>query len=101
MEQETKTSQGSQEPVLSNGVNKKLLQLTIARANGPLFDGEVARVTVPGASGEMTLLAGHEPLISPLKAGIILIARENGDEESFTIENGMLEVSNNRATVLI
>ena len=46
---------------------QKLLKLTIARVDGPLFDGEVVSVTVPGASGEMTLLAEHAALISPLK----------------------------------
>ena len=51
----------------------KLLNLTISRVDLPVFDGEVVSVTVPGTAGEMTLLANHAPIISPLKEGTILI----------------------------
>lgn len=67
----------------------------------PVFDGEVLSVTVPGAAGEMTLLAGHSPIVSPLKAGSITIRRGDGEEESVTVESGTLEMSNDHATVLI
>ncbi len=67
----------------------------------PVFDGEVRSVTVPGTAGEMTLLADHAAIISPLKAGSILIKREDGEEESVSIDSGVLEMNNNHATVLI
>lgn len=79
----------------------KLLNLTISRVDMPVFDGPVRSVTVPGAAGEMTLLAGHAALISPLKAGTITIRQEGGEEETVSIEGGTLEVSDNRAIVLI
>ncbi len=67
----------------------------------PVFDGEVRSVTVPGTAGEMTLLADHSAIISPLKAGSILIKREDGEEESVSIDSGVLEMNNNHATILI
>lgn len=79
----------------------KLLNLTISRVDMPVFDGEVLSVTVPGTAGEMTLLANHVPIISPLKAGTILIKRNDGEEESISIESGTLEMSNNHATILV
>lgn len=79
----------------------KLLHLTISRVDMPVFDGEVHSVTVPGTAGEMTLLADHTAIISPLKAGSVLIKREDGEEESISIESGVLEMNNNHATVLI
>lgn len=79
----------------------KLLNLTVSRVDMPVFDGPVRSVTVPGEAGEMTLLADHMAVISPLKAGVILIKREDGEEESINIETGTLELSNNHATVLI
>lgn len=79
----------------------KLLNLTISRVDMPVFDGEVLSVTVPGTAGEMTLLANHVPIISPLKAGTILIKRNDGEEESISIEAGTLEMSNNHATILV
>lgn len=79
----------------------KLLQLTISRVDMSLFDDEVVSVTVPGAAGDMTLLADHTPIISPLKAGVIAIKRENGEEESVDITGGTLEMSDNHATILV
>jgi F-type H+-transporting ATPase subunit epsilon len=78
----------------------RLLTLTIARVDAPVFNGEVASVTVPGIGGEMTILANHAPLISPLKSGVIMY-RVDQKEETVTIEGGTLEISNNHATILI
>lgn len=79
----------------------KLLNLTIARVDMPVFDGEVVSVTVPGEAGEMTLLAHHTAIISPLKEGVITIKREDGEEETVSITSGTLEMSNNHVTILI
>ena len=79
----------------------KLLNLTISRVDLPVFDGEVVSVTVPGTAGEMTLLANHAPIISPLKEGTILIKKESGEDESVSITSGTLELSDNHATILI
>lgn len=79
----------------------KLLNLIITKVDEPVFDAEVVSVTVPGADGEMTLLANHTPAISPLKAGVILIKREDGSEETINIDSGTLEMSDNHATILI
>lgn len=81
--------------------DQKLLKLTISRVDGPVFDGDVIAVAVPGVAGEMQLLANHEALISPLKQGAITVTRDDKSIESFDIDSGTLEVSNNHATILI
>ena len=80
---------------------EKLLKLTISRVDGSVYEGEVKAVTVPGVSGDMQLLANHEPLISPLRAGSIAVTLPSGDKEFLTIESGTLEISNNHATILL
>ena len=80
---------------------QKLLKLTIARVDGPLFDGEVVSVTVPGASGEMTLLAEHAAIISPLKKGTVTYRKADGVVEMHEIDSGTLEISYNHATILV
>lgn len=80
---------------------QKLLHVTVARVDGPVFNGEVISLTVPGSEGEMTLLADHVPLISVLKKGVVTVRKSDNGEESFPIERGTLEVSRNQATVLI
>ncbi len=80
---------------------QKLLKLTISRVDGPVFDGDVVSVSVPGVSGDMQILAQHEALISPLKKGTVTIVKADNKEESHLIDSGTLEISNNHATILI
>ena len=80
---------------------QKLLKLTISRVDGPVFDGDVISVYVPGVAGDMQILAGHEALISPLKKGTVTILKADNREESHLIDSGTLEISNNHATILI
>ncbi|MEK7639134.1 MAG: hypothetical protein AAB388_03170 [Patescibacteria group bacterium] len=82
-------------------MSQKLLQLTITRVDGPVFDGEVVSVAVPGAAGDMEILADHEALISPLRAGLVRIKKADGTSESFPLTSGTLEVSHNHAHILI
>jgi F-type H+-transporting ATPase subunit epsilon len=80
---------------------QRLLKLIITRVDGPVFDGEVISVAVPGAAGDMELLAGHESIISPLKSGEVRVKKADGTTESFPLSVGTLELSNNHATILI
>lgn len=80
---------------------KQLLRLTVTRVDGPIFDGDVVAVSVPGIQGDMQILAGHEPLISPLRKGTLTIHKPDGAQESHMIASGTLEISDNHATVLV
>ena len=80
---------------------QKLLQLIISKVDGPVFNGEVISVSVPGVAGDMQILANHEALITPLKKGVIFIEKGDQTKETFELEIGTLEVSNNHATILI
>ncbi len=80
----------------------KKFHITVSSVSDIKFDGEALSVYVPGAEGEMEILADHEPLITTLKSGTIIIkTKENPEGEKFTIEKGVLEVANNKAVVLV
>lgn len=79
----------------------KLLQLTIARINEPVFTGEVTQVSVPGIDGDMTILANHEPLISPLRAGNVVVQLVDGTTLEYELQQGTIEIADNSATVLL
>ena len=81
--------------------NKKMLKLTIARVDGPVFDGEVISVTLPGTEGEMTIMADHEALVSALKAGTLTVKPAVGEQQTFEVTSGTVEIHNNHATVLL
>ena len=83
--------------------------LVIASVGETRFDGPALSATIPTMGGEITVLAHHEPLVATLKKGTITVrehaassdgAPVSGGKE-FPIENGVLEISGNRAVVLL
>ncbi len=79
----------------------KTFQLSITKVDGPVFDGLVQSVNLPGVDGEMTILAHHVALISPLRPGVLTVVKEDGSKAEFAVSSGTLEVSDNQATVLL
>ena len=74
--------------------------LIISSVGETHFDGEVVSATMPGSDGEFTVLAHHEPFVSTLAKGRILVRAADGAKE-FGVQNGILECSGNRAVVLL
>ncbi len=65
-----------------------------------LISEDAEMVTVPGADGYFGAMAGHEPLISTLRPGMIDVKNgEDGDERYF-IRGGFAEVNATNITVL-
>ena len=64
-----------------------------------VFSGEVEQVDVPGAGGDFGVLAGHAPLVSTLKPGILTV-RESGGAKRLFVQNGFAEVNAKGLTVL-
>jgi F-type H+-transporting ATPase subunit epsilon len=64
-----------------------------------LFSGDVDQVDLPGAEGDMGILAGHAPLVTPLRPGIVTIYR-GGAREPVVVTGGFAEVGPTGLTVL-
>jgi len=64
-----------------------------------LFSGEVNQVDVPGAEGEFGVLAGHAPLVTMLRPGILVVHGEGGALR-IVVNGGFAEVGANGLTVL-
>jgi F-type H+-transporting ATPase subunit epsilon len=64
-----------------------------------LFAGDVAQVDLPGAEGDMGVLAGHAPLVTALRPGILVVYREGGDLR-VVVNGGFAEVGPSGLTVL-
>jgi F-type H+-transporting ATPase subunit epsilon len=75
--------------------------LIVASVGETLFDGAATSATLPTSAGEITVLPHHEPLVSTLQAGTITVRTTIGQPKEFPVESGVLEISNNRAVVLL
>ena len=60
---------------------------------------DVTEVVVPAFEGEMGILKDHIPIISFLKPGIIKVLSQS-EEESYFIEDGILEFKENNLSIL-
>ena len=75
--------------------------LTIASVGETRFDGAAVSATLPGTAGEFTVLAHHEPIVTTLKPGTIIVRETLGEQKKFEIESGILECSGSRVVVLL
>jgi len=57
-----------------------------------LVSGEVEQVLVPGAEGDMTVLAHHAPLLTTLRPGVLDIGFPGGDRQRYFIRGGFAEI---------
>jgi F-type H+-transporting ATPase subunit epsilon len=64
-----------------------------------LFSGEVNQVDVPGGEGEFGVLAGHAPLVTTVRPGILVIHGEGGALR-VVVNGGFAEVGPIGLTVL-
>jgi F-type H+-transporting ATPase subunit epsilon len=64
-----------------------------------LFSGEVNQVDVPGSEGDFGVLAGHAPIVTTLRPGILIIYGER-DALRIVIDGGFAEVGPAGLTVL-
>ena len=58
-----------------------------------LVSGDVEQVLVPGAEGDMTVLARHAPVLTTLRPGVLEIGRANGEQQRFFLRGGFAEVN--------
>jgi F-type H+-transporting ATPase subunit epsilon len=69
--------------------------------DGAAFDGEAEMVIVPGAAGEIGVLARHAPLVATLKAGSTRVHLGPNDVLEFATGPGFFKVELDRALALV
>jgi len=74
--------------------------LKILTSEKRIYESRVISVTVTGADGRLTVLAGHAPMAAMLTEGPIIIRTEQETIEGVT-GRGMLWVDRNEAVVMV
>ena len=77
--------------------------LSLVTPDGPAFEGAVEMIVVPGAAGEIGVLARHAPLIATLKSGStrVYLDRQADDIREFATGPGFFKVEQDRAIALV
>jgi F-type H+-transporting ATPase subunit epsilon len=82
---------------------KHLFDVSLVTPEGPAFEGEAEMIIVPGAAGEIGILARHAPLIATLKAGStrVYIDRASENLKEYATGPGFFKVELDRAIALV
>ena len=75
--------------------------VSLVTPDGPAFDGEAEMIVVPGAAGEIGVLARHAPLVATLKAGSTRIHLGDNEIVEFATGPGFFKVELDRALALV
>ena len=75
------------------------IQLEIVTPERLAYSDTVDAVVLPGSEGELGVLPHHAPLVSMLGVGELRI-RKGGQEESFAIVGGFLQVRPDKVVVM-
>ena len=82
---------------------KRKFDVSLVTPEGPAFEGEAEMIIVPGAAGEIGVLARHAPLIATLKAGStrVYLDRDSEDVREYATGPGFFKVEQDRAIALV
>ena len=76
------------------------IHVDIVSAEAEIFSGLAEMVFAPAVMGEVGVLPGHAPLVTTLKPGEVRVRLPGGEEQSFYVSSGMLEIQPHVITVL-
>lgn len=75
------------------------MQFDLVSPERMLLSTKASEVLIPGAEGEMTAMAGHTPVITTLRPGILRVVT-GGQATEFAVTGGFAEVSPEGVTVM-
>jgi F-type H+-transporting ATPase subunit epsilon len=81
-------------------MSNKTIKFEIVTPERVVLKQEILQITVPTASGEITVLPDHVPLVSILKSGVIEIKRADNIVEIMAVSGGFLEVMKDKVVIL-
>ncbi len=80
---------------------RKTFAVSLVTPEGAAFEGEAEMLIVPGAAGEIGVLARHAPLVAMLKAGSTRVHVRRDDVREFATGPGFFKVEQDRALALV
>ena len=76
------------------------MHVNIVSAESEIYSGTVTQVFAPAEMGEVGVMPRHAPMLSTLKAGVVRVIPQEGDEQTFFVSGGILEIQPHVVTIL-
>ncbi len=78
----------------------RVIQVRVITDEGQAISDEAVSVRAPGELGSLGFLCHHAPLVTTLVPGPLMWRRANGATRTLRIGAGLLEIANDRLTIL-
>jgi len=78
-----------------------LFSVSLVTPEGAAYEGDAEMLIVPGAAGEIGVLARHAPIVAMLKAGSTRVHLGGGDVREFATGPGFFQMLEDRAIALV
>jgi F-type H+-transporting ATPase subunit epsilon len=81
--------------------DRREFSVSLVTPDGAAYEGDAEMIIVPGAAGEIGVLARHAPLIATLKAGSTRVHVSQNEVLEFATGPGFFQVLQDRAIALV
>ncbi|MBA3841380.1 MAG: ATP synthase F1 subunit epsilon [Actinobacteria bacterium] len=81
--------------------DRREFSVSLVTPDGAAYEGDAQMIIVPGAAGEIGVLARHAPLIATLKAGSTRVHVTETEVLEFATGPGFFQVLQDRAIALV
>lgn len=65
-----------------------------------LVSADVESVVIPGAEGEMTVMAQHAPVMTTIQPGVVTVTEPGGKQERYVVFGGFADILPEGCTLL-
>jgi F-type H+-transporting ATPase subunit epsilon len=81
--------------------DRRQFSVSLVTPDGAAYEGDAEMLIVPGAAGEIGVLARHAPLIATLKAGSTRVHLSSSEVIEYATGPGFFQVLQDRAIALV
>jgi len=78
----------------------KTYKLVISTPSGNLYEGEVVKISLRGAEGDLAVMANHIPFVTSVRPCVCKVEKEDSSIAALELERGLLSVTNEKVTLL-
>ena len=78
----------------------KTFKLVVSTPDGNLYEGDIVKISLRGADGDLAVMANHIPFVTSVRPCRCRLELDDGTEKTLSVENGLLSVSDERVTLM-
>ena len=95
------TASGAQSTEGAGTAGGSVLKVAIVAADHPVWSGEASAVSIPASEGGMGILPNHEPVMTVIDHGTVVVTAPLGKRHAFEVTDGFIAFDSNKLTVAV